>query len=199
MAWTSPKTFINGRSLCASELNTFLRDNMLEMAAARAVSASTSSFFVVDSVPNRLAVRRYGEHAVTGAQTTTSMEFTDMTTPGPTVTTLTGTTATVFLTCQMSNTSGSVGVEMSFEVRRFVESTGVDTDEGEGEEAYIPADKHRCLRMLVNNTSIPQQYSNFIVVDNLQPGLNTFQAKYRTVSTGTATFQVRRLIVLPRN
>jgi hypothetical protein len=196
MAWTSPKTFVAGRALTASELNTHLRDNMLEMAAAKAPTTNQNSYFVVDK-PNHIIARRWAASYYSSTISTSSTEFTDVTaSPGPVCTATTGTIATVFLTAQAENSSAGQAAIMGFTVTRV---PAEDAENGEQEEAYIAADVHRCLRIKVNSAAQPQQFSNFIVLDNLVPGENIFQAKYRTENSGTATFLQRRLIVLPRN
>lgn len=196
MVWSSPKTFISGRALTASELNTYIRDNMLEMAAAKAPVTNQNSYFVVDR-PHHIVARRWAASYYTESKTTISTEFVDIpSSPGPVCTAITGSCATVFLTCQAQNSVAGQASMMGFSVTRIPPD---DTEDGEQEEAYIPADVHRVLRIKVNNANQPQQYSNFVVLDNLIPGKNLFQAKYRTELSGTATFSHRRLIVLPRN
>lgn len=178
MAWTAPMTFVAHTPLTAAQLNTHLRDNLLETAAAKA--SEQGGYFVTDA-ENRI-VERIGRRQTIGATgTTTSTSYTDLdgTTVGPTVTVQTGELALVSWSCQLSNSGSGTS-------RATVDVTGTTT---------IPGTDGRALtnQSGAGNTA---QSAHVVFYDDLSAGENTWEMKYR-VSSGTGTFSARRLIVLP--
>lgn len=178
MAWTSPITFVSGTTLTATQMNTYLRDNMLELAPAK---ATTPGGYFVGTGVNSIAERVPETDLITTSETTTFTSYLNLPTVGPTVTVTTGTYAFVITTCQMENNTADAEVFMSWIVsgattRSAGDNTAVSKD-------GTPAGNFCRL-------------TNFDLVSDLTPGTNTFQAKYR-VSAGTGTFSERRLTVFP--
>lgn len=99
---------------------------------------------------------------------------------GPTVQVLTGETAEVTLTAQVGNTSGDTSY-MGVAVSGATTQAAVDS-----------------LALTVSPASgfVPNLLSATFVVEGLTPGVNTFDAEYRTVG-GTANYQYRQMIVRP--
>ena len=65
MAWTAPKTFSAGSVLTAAELNTHLRDNMLETSAATVTTAGDFAYAdAANSMGSRLAIGAANTHLV---------------------------------------------------------------------------------------------------------------------------------------
>ncbi len=65
MAWTTPKTFTDGSVLTAAELNTHLRDNLLETAAATATTAGDLVYANgANSMGSRLGIGAANSHLV---------------------------------------------------------------------------------------------------------------------------------------
>jgi hypothetical protein len=179
MAWTAPLTAIDGTSFTAAQYNIFIRDNMLEMGVAK---ATTATQYFTSTKTNELEPRLAKTATVTTSQGTTSEEYTDLSTPGPSVTVTTGKTAMVFIQAQMSNSSANIHCSASFS------ASGA---------SHVSA--HDSWRLVsdgvgANETS---QYSMVRLVGKLTPGESTFKMKYRRGSSGTATFANRTIAVFP--
>jgi hypothetical protein len=117
-----------------------------------------------------------GQDFIATLETTSSISYTDLATPGPTVTVTTGEQALVFFMCGAAVTSGGPAF-MSINV------SGTST---------IPSDEYA-----IENPIAFRFFTGYsLLVGGLTPGLNTFQAKYRCASTGTVSFSRRRLIVV---
>lgn len=176
--WTSPKTFLSGEVLTSDELNIYLRDNFCNLETAKAV---TPGSLIVASGQNEVAERMptaalvsISESQTGGASTT----YADLATVGPTVTVDTGSMAIVFIYVNTYHTApGSTFT--SFAV------TGA---------SEIAATDDMAVRM---SNSVQERFSACFCVTNLNPGLNTFTAKYRIGNAGTGTWMSRRLIVFP--
>ncbi|HLU98514.1 MAG TPA: hypothetical protein VKZ89_16910 [Thermobifida alba] len=178
MAWTAPMTFVAGSVLTAAQLNTHLRDNLLESAAAKATEQG--GYFVTDSA-HRIVERVGRRQTITTEETTTSTSYDDLATQGPTVTVQTGELALALWSCEMRSSNSEPTT-----CRVTVDVTGASNIAGND------------VRALTNSTGAEgrHQSSHAVFFDDLTPGENTWTMKYRT-SSGTATFQRRRLIVLP--
>ena len=178
MAWTSPITFVSGTTLTATQLNTYLRDNLSELAPAK---ATVPGSYFCSTGTNSIAQRTPDTALITTSQTTTSTSYVDLGTVGPTVSVSTGAYAFVITTCQMENNTNDFQTYMSFAIsgattRSALDATAVGKD-------GTPAGNHCRL-------------TNFDLINNLTPGTNTFTAKYR-VGGGTGTFAQRRLSIFP--
>lgn len=120
-------------------------------------------------------------NTVATSETTTSLVYTDLATPGPsvTVTIPAGTTrALVIVTAEEKTSNGSNSAFISFAV------SGAST---------VGATDARAFEVQVNNFIRASATS---VITGLTPGINTFTAKYR-VSGATGTFAVRDITVIP--
>lgn len=170
MAWTAPVSFAANATLTAAQLNTYLRDNMLETEAAKA--ANEGSYMVVSGT-NAIAERTPRFETIATGQTTASTSYVDLATVGPTITVTTGGKALVWIACQVANT-GTNHTYMS-----------LNASAGVGPEDW------RSL-----SADVSMRLSNQIFYDGLTPGSCTFTAKYR-VSAGTGTFTNRYLLVYP--
>lgn len=121
---------------------------------------------------------------VSATETTTSDSFTDLSTPGPAVTVTTGTTALVVLTGGMQNDTNGDGCYMGFAV------SGSSTVAANANDALTFINPAGANTAQVNDSII-------IPVSGLTAGSNTFTAKYRRVTGGTASFFSRRITVIP--
>lgn len=176
MAWTVPMTFEDGRPLTAAQLNTHLRDNLLETSVAKATVAG--SYFVTEA-PHSLVEMTPATTVNTDNDTTTSNSYTDLDiSVGPSVTVETGDTALVIVSARCNNSASLGTTRVSHEV-----SGATETE---------PFERHS-LRTEGTNFS---QASFAVLRTDLTPGENTFTMKYR-VTNGTGNFQNRRIIVLP--
>lgn len=178
MAWTVPMTFTANTALTASQLNTHLRDNLLETATAK---ASTSSQIFAAEGMFRIAARTPSVASVATSETTTSGEWVDLATPGPATTLTTGSRAMVFMSCRTSNTSTAGGNNITFELSGATEREPQFSTSGRFDGITASND---------------MAYSMLDFITTLTPGENTFTMKYRRGS-GTATFAHRQICVWP--
>lgn len=128
--------------------------------------------------------------AVATAQATSSTSYGDLTTAGPAVTVNTGTSAIVILSAAIDNTNEKAWAAMSCAV------SGASTIAAADANAFA----HRQLEHSGTITAAGQEIvqASFAYVENgLTPGSNTFTAKYRAITAGTATFQRRAITVIP--
>ncbi|WP_304452917.1 hypothetical protein [Nocardiopsis sp. YSL2] len=178
MAWTAPMTFVANSPLTAAQLNTHLRDNFLETAPAKATEQG--GYFVTDTA-HRIVERVGRRQTISTEEATTSTSYDDLATQGPTVTVQTGELALALWSCEMRSSNSEPTT-----CRVTVDVTGDTTIAGDD------------IRALTNSTGAAgrHQSTHAVFFDDLNPGENTWTMKYRT-SSGEATFQRRRLIVLP--
>lgn len=177
MAWTSPKTFTDGSVLTAGDMNAHLRDNMNEIAAAKATAIG--NLFVVSGT-NQIRETFPRLEAEDSRATTTSTTYTDPSGPvGPETPSIeTGLGALVFIEARMSNKIAEARSWMSF----AVDGLGAADDRG------VMAD--------AGNANALYRWSSWAHVTDLAVGNHTFTAKYR-VGNGTGVFQDRRMLVIP--
>jgi hypothetical protein len=173
MAWTTPLTAVSNATLTAAQWNASVRDNLLTTPAAL---ATTDSQWTVSTGANATVARRpdFG-NTVSTSQSTASTSFVDLTTVGPSLTMTTGVRGLILWGGQVTNSSGAANSYMSFTGANFTASTTA----------------------AVQNTgtaAIQASYSLFL--NGMTAGSNTFTAKY-SVSSGTGTFQDRRMQLLP--
>jgi hypothetical protein len=182
MAWSPPMTAVAGTVFTASQYNRYIRDNLLETAVAKATQAD--QYFVVNGV-NSIAARKVdGGHISTG-QDSTSDSYGDLSTPGPTVTLETGERVLIMLSAAMeprsqNNMSGAMSVQVS------------------GATSISPSDTHSVMLDVIVTGSGNVRFGATHMIDNLNPGTNVFQAKYRSSGGGhTFRFYRRSLVVVP--
>lgn len=178
MAWTVPMTFTAGTALTAAQLNTHLRDNLLETATSKATTVS--QYFVATGFYS-IAARKAVANHVNVAETTTSTEYTSLATPGPSVTCETGNRAIIWISAETSNTSAAASRVVSYQIS--------------GDTTRDPLDSNS-LRQDGNAAANHWGFGTADLVTTLTPGTNTFSLRYKTGS-GTATFDRRRIVVWP--
>jgi hypothetical protein len=171
-------TAVAGSVFTAAQFNTNVRDNLNETAVAKATQVS--SHFVGSGV-NSLVERLTVEESIATLETSASTAYTDLATPGPAVTTDTGTRAMVFVRCAMENSGANNGTFMSFEVSGASTFAASDTFGIEFNGLSAAARERRTGMFMFNN---------------LTPGSNVFTAKYRVLA-GTGTWLARQITVLP--
>lgn len=183
MAWTAPMTFVSNTPLTASQLNVHLRDNLLETAPAKATQAGG---YIVSAGLHQLVERVGVRQTIAGEDgSTTQTNYDDLEVGevGPTVTAQTSGNALVIF-----------GAEMRLQDPASPRSTCRVTVDVTG-DTTIPGTDTRSLTS-ANAENARFQASHAVWYDDLNPGENTFQMKYK-VSAGTGFFQRRRLIVFP--
>lgn len=179
MAWTAPMTAALNATFTAAQFNTNVRDNLLETAAAK---ISTPSRYAVAVGPNSLETRGAVEAFIDTFEGTTSTTFTDLATVGPELSISTGTRALVMFYAQPYETVANESKWMSVAVSG---NTTIAASEFWGMLSDgVAAD---------NNSG----WATYHLFDNLNPGPNKFTCKYKTGGSGTASFDDRRLAVMP--
>lgn len=178
MAWSAPMTAVSGATFTAAQFNLYVRDNLNETAPAKATAASQ---LFVSTGANAIAVRTPTSARVDTNESTTSTAFTDLTTPGPSLTATTGTIAIVGFACAFANNTANSLTVMSAEV------SGAST---------VAASDTWGIMMDGIQASNFVRYGMVHVFTGLTAGSNTFKAKYR-VGSNTGSFQYRELFVIP--
>lgn len=178
MVWTAPSTFVDGNVLTAGELNSFLRDNMLETMPAKATGQLRH--FVADGA-NRIVERQIFKDYIEAKEITTSTSYTDLSTVGPKVTVTTGTMALCSWDVSFDNNTVQTIISISVAV------SGATT---------VAANDNQAMISRVYATALKEKrYGICEMVTGLTPGSNTFTLKYKT-SAGTAVFSKRLLVVV---
>jgi hypothetical protein len=179
MAWSTPLTAVSNAALTAAQWNASVRDNLLETAPAK---ATTAGQFFVSTAANAIAARSPQGNTLILSQTTTSTTFTDLATPGPTVTVTTGTTALVVVGAKIQQNTNSAESLASFAV------SGAST---------IAADSAWAVSSQFPTAGTESHAMSKVTWQTgLTPGANTFTMKYR-VTAGTGTFDLRSIAVIP--
>lgn len=179
MAWSAPMTFVDGTALAASQLNVYLRDNMMETEAAK---ATTFGGLFISNGPNEIVERVGGSDFISEAETTNSTGYVSLPTDGPKIVCNTGTRAFYFMTAQISVDVANLSANMSIEVSGQTQSPAADT--GSLQIDGLTIDK-------------PMRIGICGFYQDLVPGENTFTCRYKCLSGSNATFSDRALTVLP--
>lgn len=197
MAWTAPMTFVANTALTAAQLNTHLRDNLLETSAATATTAGDLVYAdAANSMGSRLAIGGAGAFLVSSGSApvwrlpvddnvaaTLTTSSTSYAGTAPEVTVTTGTDALVVMSCHMEVASGGVRCMVSYAV------SGAST---------IAADDFRGFGTQSQDANDPNILGACVYVSNLTAGSNTFTMQYRVTSgAATGTFLNRRIAVIP--
>lgn len=175
MVWTSPMTAVAGSVFTAAQFNANVRDNLNQTAPALASAAG--QIFVATAV-NAIAARVPSTASVATLETTASTSYTDLTTPGPSVTVTTGTQALVIIFGQFRHSASDTSLA-SYAVSGASTISGSDNRSAGGPFGTVGA-----------------SVAGAWLEQGLTAGSNTFKVVYRTGS-GTGTFINRKLIVIP--
>lgn len=180
MAWTVPMTFTAETVLTAAQLNTHLRDNLLETCTARATESG--QVFIAQG-KYKISARKPEMDEVNTAETAVAGTggFADLTTPGPSVTVRTGTRAFVWISCESESTSAAASRVISWAIDGDTERDALDST---------------AIRQDGNAANNGWGFGSFDMITTLTPGINTFTMKYK-VGSGTCTFRNRQLVVWP--
>lgn len=173
MTWHALPTYVNG-ALTAAMLND-IADNIEETAPGK---ATTAGRIFVATGTNAIAEREIASNVVSGADTTTSTSYVDLSPSGPAVTVTTGVLALVHTASQANNTTAGASSRHSFAVS--------------GATTSAAADARGCLSQ--NSASRDTRYGVWNLM-TLTGGSNTFTGKYK-VSSGTGHWQDREQIVI---
>lgn len=180
MAWTSPMTFTANTVLTAAQLNTHLRDNLLETAPAKATQAGS---LFIGAGPNKIEERIPKAHRVAASESTKVTEYRSLGTMGPKVVVSTGTKALVFLAANVGSTATDQASYMSYAIS--------------GATSKDPSDNTALLVEGVHGGKSPR-WCHTAWEEDLKPGLNTFTCKYKSgKDESNSTFFNRFIAVWP--
>lgn len=153
----------------AADFNTSVRDNLLETAPAKATPGAYFTSAGGNAINTRIATG--ATVATTG--TTTNTAFVDLTTGGvgPSVSVVTGTKALVLWGCRVGNpgnlvSSARMGIQIS------------------GATSVAATDDHAAGSVNQSSTGARLFLGQSFLFTGLNPGTNTFTAKYRTSAGG---------------
>lgn len=176
MAWTAPMTAVAGSVFTAAQYNTFIRDNMVECPASKAL---TPGGYFTTSDTNQVTERVTAEAAVETSEGTTSTTYTALATAGPAVTVTTGNKALVWVTADLVCGTAGQSARTTFNV------SGATTV-AESDPLALRNVTNAVFRATAGPTTVA-----------LTPGSNTFTMTYRTSGASTSTFANRRIVVMP--
>jgi hypothetical protein len=187
MAWTAPMTAVAGAVFTAAQYNTFVRDNLNECAPAKA--SATGSYFTT-SDNNQVSERMAAQAVVIQQDSFNSTSYINPNSSptgnapvvGPAVTVETGSVAFVAVGGRIGgNATGADSVKMSWGCSGASSISATDT----------------WAAGLVKLGQYSFAYCNRgYLATGLNPGLNTFTAKY-AVSAGTGFAAYRTILVMP--
>ncbi|WP_432001241.1 hypothetical protein [Streptomyces sioyaensis] len=181
-------TFTDNTALTASQLNTHLRDNLMETMPA---IATQSGQFFVSNKKNKLNPRLAGKATFLTAEALSETSWSDLATVGPQVTVETGASVLVIFGAGYSSLSadGAIGY-VSVGITPQAEADGSATGNSiEPDDSYALIYQGRPSDEWCGSHHITH-------FDSLTPGMNTFTMKYR-VSGGSVSFGRRRIYVMP--
>ena len=179
MAWTAPTTAVAGDVFTAAIFNASVRDNLNVTAVGIATSAGR---LIVTTASKTVTERNPDTDAIATSQATATTTYVDLATVGPTVTITTGTRALVILGCSSSNSiTGNAG-------RMAIDLSGATT---------LAASDTNSFMVSSGNASDAYQGSWVTLYDPINAGSNTFKAKYRAVTAGSASFSNRVVSIMP--
>jgi hypothetical protein len=178
MAWSAPMTAVSGATFTAAQFNQYVRDNLNECGTAK---ITTDGQYLVGTAANSLVARSTTRNTVQISESTTSTSFTDLATTGPTATATTGDSAIIVLSAKLSHGTSLGNAIMAYSISGATTQAALD----ESSLQHAPGAANGFM-----------QASWVMKEQGLTVGSNTFQAKYKT-NTGTATFDRRRIILLP--
>lgn len=180
MAWTSPMVFVPGAVLTAAQMNTHLRDNLLELAPAKTSQAGS---IVMGAGYNKVDERIPYLARVNTTQSTKKNEYVDLSTAGPSVKVKTGTKAMVFISASSGNTAAGVSSSMSYDI------TG---------STFRAASDDRALICEGLAAAKDNRWCHIVLEEDLKPGVNTFTCKYKCGNdANVSTWHDRFICVWP--
>lgn len=180
MAWTAPMTAVSGAVYTAAQFNTFVRDNLLETAPAK---AATSSGYFVTTATNQIGERSVQQAVINTADTCSGTSYSDCDNGvGPLITAFTGSSALVVVGGRIGgNSVATASVKMAWQV--------------DGGTSISASDQWAAGEVGMGSNGFAYDSRAYMAV-GLTPGLNTFTAKY-AVSSGTGTYSARSILVMP--
>lgn len=178
MAWTTPLTAVASTALTAAQWNATVRDNLLETAPAK---ATTTGRIIVATGTNSVTERAVLSSNIATSQSTSSVTYANLSTPGPAVTLTTGTNAIAFASSQMSGSTVSAFYAFGVTVSGASSIAAIDDD-----------------GFMWQSPSATAGIRGTVAVHypaSLTAGSNTFTMQYRA-SAGSGTYALRKISVI---
>lgn len=172
-------TAVSNTAFTAAQFNTYVRDNFLETAPAKA--SATGQIFVATGA-NAVAARTPSFATVATAQTTTSTSYGDLATVGPAVTVTTGTKAIIGVSSKLDNATAGNASFASYDI------TGATT---------VVADDTWATIMDGITAGGISRWGSMHMRSDLNPGSNTFTMRYKSSAATAAKFTDRHIVVIP--
>lgn len=171
-------TAVSSTTITAANWNTHVRDNLLETEAAKVTSLGRH---LISGGANTIVERTPSSAFITTTQSTASTSYADLSSPGPSVSSTTGTTAIVWFAAEASTNVSSSLQKFSVEVSGATTVAASDDWAVTLDGIY---DSSPCRRGVCHRFT------------GLNAGVNTFKMKY-AAGSNTASFGKRELIVMP--
>lgn len=180
MAWSTPLTAVSNAALTAAQWNASVRDNLAETVPAKATAAGN---IFVSTGPNVVAQRIPSSDTVNAAETTTSTSYVNLSSSGPTCSSVVSDTRVIaWWAAQLNNSAASGEAKSSIDISGSTTTAATDNYcldvQSPASGGFVDVCSARVVRLTVT------------------AGTNTYQMKYR-VTAGTGTFRNRTLVVLP--
>jgi hypothetical protein len=182
MAWTTPYSAASGDTITAARFNSEIRDSLLETEAAKA-SFTGKLFFATGT--NAIKESPVGRDIKMPFDQTTSTSYVDELDDGcgPSVCIQTGTSAVVFWSARMSNSTANATA-----------ATSISVTDSADVEVLAPLDAFSMRQGGITSLDA-NKYGMVHRVTGLTPGLHRFRMVYRA-SSGTAEFSNREIFVI---
>jgi hypothetical protein len=173
-------TAVAGAVYTAAQFNTFVRDNLLETAPAK---AATSGGYFVTTATNQIGERSVQQGFIPTSDTCSATSYGDCDNGiGPLITAFTGSQALVVVGGRIGGgTVSTQSVKMSWQV--------------DGGTSISASDQWAAGAVGLGSSGFAYDSRAFLAT-GLTPGLNTFTAKY-AVSSGQGSYSVRTILVMP--
>ncbi len=186
MAWTAPMTFIPNTVLTAAQLNTHLRDNLLEQGPAKAVGDHATGYMAVEG-PHKMGRRIITSHRNVSGYTS-SGSWTDLSganSHGPTIRVKHGEQALIMIEARIKKNSGASWKATGFCGVQIFGATNRDPD-----DRYA---------LKSSQYSDGENASMFVyLAEDLTPGTSRFRMKYKvSEEETTAYFSYARILIMP--
>jgi hypothetical protein len=144
--------------------------------------ATASGRLIVTTASKTVTERVPDTDAIGTSEATASTTYVNLATTGPTVTITTGTRALVILGCSASNNIATNAGRMTIDLSGATTSAASDTNS---------------FMISSGNASDAYQGGWVTLYDPINAGSNVFQAKYRAVTAGSASFSNRVVSIMP--
>lgn len=179
MTWSSPYTAVLNDTLTAAIWNATVRDDMAETEAFNGSGNEGAHF--INIAAHSVESAFTNSNVISATENTVATSYGNLATFGPSVNAGTDTSALVFMSAEVSNSSTDSSSRFSFSVI--------------GATTVAPSDDWSCLMDGLTAFSTTRR-SVAHRITGLTAGVNTFTMKY-LAGSGIASFGKREIVVIP--